>query len=116
MNDMDPIMNSMKMKNAQMAKVGSAKVQAPAAGQGVSGLQRIVSDSDANATPKKNAMDINEIAGVVIEHDMAFKAMVPKLDEMYQKVEAIMQALQGAQDGSGAAPQPPQGNIPGQGV
>lgn len=119
-NGMDGIMQAMKAKNAMVSQAGAAKVATPGAGAsgglpqgGVpsSEIQRIAGDSNADASPQKNAADLDIIALKLLEFDEIFKVMLPALDKMQAEHNELMQALAAAQGGT-AAPVPavpPQG-------
>ena len=119
-NGMRSIAEAIQQKNAMGIKSAT-----PSANQGTPGLsgtadlERIASDSNANASPQKNAGDLDIVAMKLIEHEKVFEIIMPGLDEMKYKVDAIWDALTQAQGGAAApaAPAPQaQPPVPPQGV
>lgn len=129
-NNMKDIQKAMVIKNSQMSQMGGAKVQsgpgkmpagsAAAGGNGLDVLKKISTDSNANATPKKNALDIDAIADVVgtqlAEMDATIRIIMGKMDEIYQEHQQLMAAVKAAQGGPAAPPAPPQPGAPASGV
>jgi hypothetical protein len=103
-NGMQGIAQAIQQKNAMGIKSATPSANQSGNPGGLSGgedLQRIASDSNANATPQKNAADIDIIAMKMLEFQATFELIMPGLDEMKYKVDAIYEALQQA-SGQGA--------------
>jgi hypothetical protein len=107
-NGMDGIMNAIQNKNKPATPSAAASMQA---------LQHVATDSNADATPKKNALDIDQVATACLmkfhEYDSVFTVMLPAIDKMKVEHEQIMQALQQSQGGQAQAqPTPPTPPVP----
>jgi len=106
-NGMQGIANAIQQKNAMGIKSATPSANQGAGLTGTQDLQRIASDSDANATPQKNAADIDIIALKMLEFQATFELIMPGLDEMKYKIDTIFEALQQASGQGAPAPQPP---------
>jgi hypothetical protein len=123
-NGMRSIAEAIQQKNAMGIKSATPSANQGTGLSGTADLERIASDSNANASPAKNAGDLDIVAMKLIEHEKVFEIIMPGLDEMKYKVDAIWDALTQAQgggvpqaQGGTAAPAPQaQPPVPPQGV